>query len=153
MTNKKIMLVATTDNMIWQFLIPHIKHLEEFGNTIECVCAKTGFWFDELQNKYGFTMHEMDFARNPIKPKNIKSYKALKKLQEERKFDLVYCQQPVGGLMGRLIGKKFKLTASISTKTAHLLILLFTKLLKNGFLNIQMHSLLSTKKTTKLPKT
>ena len=32
-----------------------------------------------------------------------------RKLQKERKYDLVYCQQPVGGLMGRLIGRKFKL--------------------------------------------
>ena len=109
MTNKKIMMIATTDNMLWQFMIPHIKHLEKLGNTVECVCAKTGFWFDELQNKFGFVVHEMDFARNPITPKNLKSYKKLVKLQKEKNFDLVYAQQPVGGLMGRLIAKKFKI--------------------------------------------
>jgi len=109
LTNKKIMVITTTDNMIWQFLIPHIKHLQERGNTVECVCAKTGFWFDELKDKYNFTMHEIDFGRNPLKLKNIKAYKKLCKLQEERKFEVVYCQQPVGALMGRLFGKKFKL--------------------------------------------
>ena len=109
LTNKKIMVIATTDNMIWQFLIPHIKHMQSLGNTIECVCARTGFYFDELKEKHGFTMHEIDFGRNPFKLKNIKGYKQLCKLQEERKFDVVYCQQPVGGLMGRLFGKKFKL--------------------------------------------
>ena len=108
-TNKKIMMIATTDNMIWQFLIPHIKHLQESGNTVECVCSKTGFWFDELKDKFGFTMHEIDFERSPFKPQNIKAYKALVKLQQEQKYDLVYCQQPVGGLMGRLVGKKFKI--------------------------------------------
>ena len=108
-TNKKIMMITTTDNMIWQFLIPHIKYLQQQGNKVECVCSKTGFWFDELRDKYGFTMHEIDFARSPFKPQNIKAYKQLIKLQEREKFDLVYCQQPVGGLMGRLIGKKFKL--------------------------------------------
>ena len=51
MTNKKIMMLATTDNMIWQFLLPHIKYLQDAGNMVECVCAKTGFWFDELKNK------------------------------------------------------------------------------------------------------
>lgn len=109
LTNKKIMVIATTDNMIWQFLIPHIKHMQELGNTIECVCARTGFWFDELKEKYGFTMHDINFERNPFKLKNIKAYKKLCKLQEERKFDIVYSQQPVGGLMGRLFGKKFKI--------------------------------------------
>jgi len=108
-TNKKVMMIATTDNMIWQFLIPHIKHLQENGNIVECVCAKTGFWFDELKDKYGFTMHEINFARNPFKPANIKAYKKLKQLQKQNKYDLIYCQQPVGGMMGRLIGKKFKI--------------------------------------------
>ncbi|MBR6778571.1 MAG: glycosyltransferase family 4 protein [Clostridia bacterium] len=108
-TNKKIMMISTTDNMIWQFLLPHIQHLKELGNEVECVCAKTGFWFDELKEKHGLLMHEIDFGRNPIKLKNFKCFKKLKQLQKERKFDLVYCQQPVGGMMGRLIGKKFKL--------------------------------------------
>ena len=75
--NKKIMMIATTDNMIWQFLIPHIKHLQNLGNEVECVCAKTGFWFDELRDVHGFVMHEINFARNPFKPKNVKCYKQL----------------------------------------------------------------------------
>ena len=108
-TNKKVMMLATTDNMIWQFMLPHIKHLQEKGNSVEVVCARTGFWFDELKEKHNLVVHEIDFARNPLKPSNFKAYKKLKQLQKERNFDLVYCQQPVGGLMGRLIGKKFKL--------------------------------------------
>ena len=107
--NKKIMMIATTDNMIWQFLLPHIKYLQEKGNIVECVCAKTGFWFDELRDKYGLKVHEIDFGRNPLKFKNFGAYKKLKLLQKENKFDLIYCQQPVGGMMGRLLGKKFKL--------------------------------------------
>lgn len=108
-TNKKVMMLATTDNMIWQFMLPHIRHLQENGNTVEVVCAKTGFWFDELKEKHNLVVHEINFARNPLKPSNFKSYKKLKQLQKERNFDLVYCQQPVGGLMGRLVGKKFKI--------------------------------------------
>ena len=108
-TNKKIMMITTTDNMIWQFLIPHIQHLQELGNTVECVCSKTGFWFDELKTKFGFKVHEINFKRSPLSLKNLKGYRELKKLQKKEKFDLVYCQQPVGGLMGRLIAKKFKL--------------------------------------------
>lgn len=108
-TNRKIMMITTTDNMIWQFMLPHIKYLQEQGNVVECVCAKTGFWFDELKEKHNLVVHEIDFGRNPIKLKNIKAYKELVKLQKERGFDLVYCQQPVGGMMGRLVGKKFKI--------------------------------------------
>lgn len=108
-TNKKIIMIATTDNMIWQFLLPHIEYLQNQGNTVECVCAKTGFWFDELTSKYGLKVHEINFTRSPLSLKNIKGYKNLKRLQKQEKFNLVYCQQPVGGLMGRLLAKKFKL--------------------------------------------
>lgn len=107
-TNKKIMMLATTDNMIWQFLLPHIKELQNMGNIVECVCSKTGFWFDELQEKFGLKCYNIPFARNPFQLRNINAYKQLKKLQKQEKFDLIYCQQPVGGMMGRLIAKKFK---------------------------------------------
>jgi len=107
--NKKIMMLCTTDNMIWQFLLPHIKHLESLGNTVECVCAKTGFWFEELEKQHGIKMHEINFARSPLSLKNFKGYRELKKLQKQEKFEVIYCQQPVGGVMGRLLAKKFKL--------------------------------------------
>lgn len=107
--NKKIMMLATTDNMIGQFLLPHIKYLQEHGNTVECVCARTGFWFDELKDKYGLKVHEIGFKRSPFTPANFKGYRKLVKLQKQEKFDLIYCQQPVGGLMGRLLARKFKL--------------------------------------------
>lgn len=109
LTNKKIMMIATTDNMIWQFMLPHIKHLQKLGNEVECVCDKTGFWFDELQEKCGLKVHQIEFARNPFNIKNIKAYKKLKQLQKQQNYDLVYAQQPVGGLMGRLIAKKAKI--------------------------------------------
>ena len=113
---KKVLIVATTDNMIWQFLIPHIKHLESLGAKVECVCSKTGFWFDELKDKFGFVMHEIPFERSPFKLKNIKCYKQLKKLQKENQYDLIYCQQPVGEFMGALLGRKFHIPV---INTAH----------------------------------
>lgn len=107
--NQKIIMLATTDNMIWQFLLPHIEHLKQAGHTVECVCANTGFWFEELKNKHNLTVHEIAFSRSPITAKNIGGYKKLIKLQKQENYDLIYCQQPVGGLMGRLLAKKFKI--------------------------------------------
>lgn len=109
LVNKKIMMLATTDNMIWQFLLPHIQYLQEQGNVVECVCAKTGFWFDEIKQKFGLKAHDIQFKRNPFTVANIKAYNELVKLQKQENFDIIYCQQPVGGLMGRLLAKKFKL--------------------------------------------
>lgn len=109
LNNKKILVLATTDNMIWQFLLPHIKHMQQRGNIVECCCAKTGFWFEDIKTQTGVEVHEINFTRNPLSVKNLKAYSVLKKLQKQNNYDIIYCQQPVGGLMGRLLGHKFKL--------------------------------------------
>ena len=44
----RILVVCTTDSMIWNFLVPHIKELEKKGHYVECACSKTGSFFDDL---------------------------------------------------------------------------------------------------------
>ena len=107
--HSKVMLICTTDNMIWQFLVPHIRQLRELGADVDCICAKTGFWFDELRDSFGFNMIDITMKRTPVNLTNLKAYKQLIKLTKENKYDVIYCQQPVGGMMGRFIGRKFKL--------------------------------------------
>lgn len=109
MQNKKILFISTLDDFIHRFLIPHIKYLKEQGNQVECACNESGFWFNELQEKHGITMHKIPFARNPLTPSNIKAYKQLKQLQKKNNYDVIYCQTPVGGFFGRMIAKKFKI--------------------------------------------
>ncbi|MBR1988376.1 MAG: glycosyltransferase family 4 protein, partial [Clostridia bacterium] len=109
MTNKKILMISTLDDFIHRFLIPHIDHLKEQGNEVECACNESGFWFKELQEKHGITMHKIPFGRNPLKPSNLKAYKQLKQLQKQNKYDVIYCHTPVGGFMGRMLAKKFKI--------------------------------------------
>ncbi len=48
MKMKKVLVVCTTDSMIWNFLVPHIEYLKSKGVQVECACSKTGFYFDEL---------------------------------------------------------------------------------------------------------
>lgn len=107
-TNKRILIVTTTDSMIGQFLLPHIKQLTDSGNIVECACHKTGFWFDEMV-KDGLRVYEIPFARNPLKPTNLKAKKMLLKLCKENKYDLIHCHTPVGGVMGRIVGKKLNI--------------------------------------------
>jgi len=105
----KILILCSTDNMIWQFLLPHIQDLKNYGAQIECICTKTGFWFDELKDKYHLTMIDLPMTRSPLSFKNLKAYFKLKKLQKQNGYDIIYCQQAVGGMLGRLVGKKFNL--------------------------------------------
>lgn len=59
---------------------------------------------DEEKNKV--TLHHIDFVRNPFHPANIKAYKQLLALMKKEKFDVVHCNTPVGGLIGRLCAKR-----------------------------------------------
>lgn len=110
--NKKVLVVCTTDSMIFNFLIPHIKKLQEAGYIVECACSKTGFYIEELQQNYKLKVHEMPFSRSPLRIKNLVSFLKLKKLVEAGNYDIIQCHEPVGGLMGRTIGK-------ICDKTVH----------------------------------
>ena len=69
----RILVVCTTDSMIWNFLIPHIKYWQDKGDTVEIACSRTGFYIDELRSKHGFTVHEIPFQRFPFKPKSVKT--------------------------------------------------------------------------------
>lgn len=101
---KSILVVCTTDSMIWNFLVPHIKHLQSKGINVECACSKTGFFYEELENM-GLILHEIPFERHPFKLKNVKSFFNLKNLISKKHYDLIQCHEPVGGALGRLTGK------------------------------------------------
>lgn len=103
---KKILVVTTTDNMIWQFLLPHIEDLKANNNTVECACNETGFWFKEME-KSGLKLHKIDFPRNPLSTKLFKAKKQLCNLVKNNHYDLIICHQPVGGVMGRIAGHKY----------------------------------------------
>lgn len=107
-TGKKILVVTTTDSMIGQFLLPHIKALTDAGNVVECACHKTGFWFDEMI-KNGLVVYEVPFARNPLHPSNFKAQKKLNNIVKNGKYDLIHCHTPVGGVLARRSAHKFKI--------------------------------------------
>lgn len=103
---KRVLIICTTDSMIWNFLVPHIKQMELQGLSIECACSRTGFYYDELIEKHNLCLHEIKFARSPFKMQNLKAYYDLKDLIKKGNFDMIHCHEPVGGALGRLAGKR-----------------------------------------------
>lgn len=101
--NKRILIVCTTDSMIWNFLVPHINYLNGKGYIVECACSRTGFFFEELVDK-GYVLHEIPFERSPLRLRNICAFFMLRRLIRQGNFDIIHCHEPVGGAMGRLTG-------------------------------------------------
>lgn len=60
------------------------------------------------EEKYGIHIHQIDFIRIPYHPGNIKAYNRLARIVEKEKFDVIHCNTPIGGIVGRLLGKQFK---------------------------------------------
>lgn len=58
------------------------------------------------EDLYGIKIHHIDFVRAPYNPRNIKAYKQLVKIVKKEKIDVIHCNTPVGGLLGRLAALK-----------------------------------------------
>lgn len=114
----KILIVCTTDSMIWNFLIPHIRHLESKGYLVECACAETGSFFNELIN-LGIILHKMPFDRSPYSLKNILGLNRLNSLVKNNGYDLIFCHEPVGGALGRIVGARNKVKVAYMAHGFH----------------------------------
>lgn len=60
------------------------------------------------EKKYGVRLLHIDLCRSPLSLKNYKAYKQLCRIIREENIDIIHCNTPVGGLLGRLVGKKCK---------------------------------------------
>ena len=63
---------------------------------------------DKDKEFYNITIENAPITRSPFSRCNIKAYKQLKKLIEKENIDYIHCNTPVGGMLGRLAGKKCK---------------------------------------------
>jgi len=108
MYKRKILIVCTTDSMIWSFLVPHIEELKKRGYDVECACSETGVFFQKLEKEYSLVMHRINFGRIPYSISNISSFFLLNHLVKKNKYDIIFCHEPVGGAMGRLVGHMAK---------------------------------------------
>lgn len=103
---KKILYVATVASHIAQFHKPYMKLFKENGYEVH-VAAR-----DNLAEKNGLQLEYVDkfinipFQRSPFNLKNVISYKQIKKLLTEEKYDLIICNTPVGGIVTRMAAKK-----------------------------------------------
>lgn len=109
----KALLISNLAIKFTNFIVPPIEVLQQLGYEIH-TCANYSN-FNDNQSKYDITMHHIDFERNPFNLKNIKAYKQLLKLMQEENFDLVHCNTPIGGLLGRICAKKAKVSTVIYT--------------------------------------
>lgn len=64
--------------------------------------------FEQVCEQYDIKMVHIDFDRNPLSLNNIKAGKQLLALMKQEKYDIVHCNTPSGGMVGRICAAKAK---------------------------------------------
>lgn len=59
------------------------------------------------EEKYGIRIHQVDFMRNPLHPSNIKAYRQICRLIRDERYQVLHCNTPIGGALGRIAAKRF----------------------------------------------
>lgn len=104
--NKRL-LVTSTDLMMVQFLLPHIKYLRENGFEVDVGCSDVGGRIDEVKQALGEnTVTIIRLVRNPFDKTNLTGLKDLRTILKQKHYDLIWTNEPVMGLMTRLAAKE-----------------------------------------------
>lgn len=115
----KVLLVATVQSHISQFHKPLAAMLCEHGCEVHAAAR------DNLSEKNGLKLDfveqvfDVPFQRSPFSPKNLKAYRQLKKIIDEGGYDVIHCNTPVGGVLGRLAARKVRKNGAKVFYTAH----------------------------------
>lgn len=61
------------------------------------------------EKEYGVHLLHADISRSPLSLSNVKAYKQICEIIRKYDIDYIHCNTPVGGVLGRLAGKKCKI--------------------------------------------
>ncbi len=99
--------------------MPFIRALKEAGHEVHAAFR------DNSADKPGLDLSGIDktfeipFERSPYSTKNIRAYRALKKVLEAERYDIIHCHTPMGGVLTRLAAKKSRKHGTRVFYTAH----------------------------------
>ena len=116
---KRVLLVATVQSHIGQFHKPLMKLLKEQGWEIHVAARDNLAEKNGLRLEYPDKVFNIPFHRSPFDPRNLKAYAELKKLLKNDRYDVVHCNTPVGGVLGRLAARPFRKRGTQVYYTAH----------------------------------
>ncbi len=110
---KKVLFIGNVagKKMTGSFSRAAISAAHELGLEYHSVANRDNSTRDQIlsdQAKFGITMHHADISRSPFSKSNIRAFGQIVKIIREHDIDYIHCNTPVGGILGRLAGKKCK---------------------------------------------
>lgn len=103
-------LITSTELMMLQFLLPHVDNLIDYGFQVEIACSNVGNRIDEVLNyfKNRVPVHQVELCRSPLSLKNSRGFFQLKKIIDKGRYNLIWTNEPVMGMMTRLAAGKYR---------------------------------------------
>ena len=115
----KVLLIATVQSHICQFHKPLVAMLHEHGCEVHVAARNNLAEKNGLKLDFAEQVFDVPFQRSPFSPKNLGAYKQLKKIIDEGSYDVIHCNTPVGGVLGRLAARKARKRGTKVFYTAH----------------------------------
>lgn len=115
----KVLLVATVQSHICQFHRPLAAMLHQHGCQVHVAARNNLAEKNGLQLDFVEQVFDLPFQRSPFSPKNLAAYRQLKALIDAGGYDVVHCNTPVGGVLGRLAAREARRHGTRVFYTAH----------------------------------
>ena len=111
MKKQKLLYILNVANKVNNFSYTSMLAAQELGYDFH-IAGNWSYASEEErladEQQYGIKIHQIDFIRAPYHPGNRKAYFQLKELIQREKYDVIHCNTPIGGVLGRILGKKCK---------------------------------------------
>ncbi len=117
--DKKVLLVATVQSHICQFHKPLMKLLTENGYEVHVAARNNLAEKNGLKMEYASKVFDINFKRSPLSLGNFSAYKKFKAILKENEYEIIHCNTPVGGMVARLAGRKYRKKGTKIFYTAH----------------------------------
>lgn len=126
---KKVLVVASVISMIEWFNKENIYFLKKELNCDVHLAVNLDFMEDtnvdrtveyiEKLKSMGIVLHNIKFARSPIKLDNFSAYKSLKKIISSYDFDLIHCHTPTASMLTRIASRRTRKIGTTVMYTSH----------------------------------
>ncbi|MGU8831520.1 glycosyltransferase family 4 protein [Clostridium perfringens] len=100
---KKILFISNISDKITNFAIPSIEAGQKLGYEVHLAANYSNF--SDNADNYNVKINHIDIIRNPFSIGNIKALIQMCKLIKKEKYDVIHCNTPIGGILGRISGK------------------------------------------------
>ncbi len=111
----KVLFVSNVIEHITSFHLPYLKLLKQNGYEIHVITNANG----KKELEYCDKLYDLPICRSPLHFRNIKSIKEAKKIISQEDYDFIHCHTPMGGVVGRIAGKKARKNGTKIIYTSH----------------------------------